>query len=52
VTEAYEVEVTDMAPVYPTTTDRITLITCDTGSYNASTGNYNKRLIVVAERRS
>jgi len=52
VTQAYEVEITDMAPVYPTTTDRITLITCDTGSYDPATGKYNKRLIVVAERRS
>lgn len=52
VTQSYEVEVTDMAPVYPTTTDRITLITCDTNSYDPETGAYNKRLIVVAERRS
>jgi LPXTG-site transpeptidase (sortase) family protein len=52
VSRMYEVEVTDVQPVYPTTNEQITLITCDTNSYDGSTGNYNKRLIVVAERQS
>lgn len=50
VTQIYQVEFKDLNPIYPASSDIVTLITCDTGSYNASTGVYNKRLIVVAER--
>ena len=50
VTQIYQVPYTDLGPVYPTTTERLTLITCDTDSYNTATGVYNQRIIVVAER--
>lgn len=49
VTSVSQVDTTDLAPVYPTSDERLTLITCDTTSF---TGNdiYTKRLIVVAQR--
>ena len=51
VTQAYLVDIQDLSPVYPTSNDQITLITCDINSYDSATGEYHKRLIVVAERR-
>jgi LPXTG-site transpeptidase (sortase) family protein len=50
VTQIYQVDFDDLSPVYPTASELLTLITCDTGSYNTSNGNYNRRMIVVAER--
>jgi LPXTG-site transpeptidase (sortase) family protein len=50
VTQVYQVPYTDLGPVYPTDGERLTLITCDTGSYNTATGTYSNRIIVVAER--
>ena len=50
VTQVYTVDLSDLSPLYPTADERVTLITCDTGSYTASTGVYNKRIIVVGQR--
>ncbi len=40
----------DLTPVYPTTNDQVTLITC--GSYNFLQDSYLERIVVVAERVS
>ena len=48
VTDVYRVEPDDLSPIYPTTTDRLTLITCD--SYDFFRNTYTERIIVVAER--
>lgn len=50
VTEVYNTAPTDLRPIMPTTTDRLTLITCN--SYDIITNAYRERLIVVAERVS
>lgn len=50
VTDIYSTEPTNLEAIYPTTTDRLTLITCE--SYDILTNAYNERLIVVAERVS
>ena len=44
------VEPTDLTPVYPTTDERLTLITCD--DFNFLQNSYQQRTIVVAERIS
>jgi LPXTG-site transpeptidase (sortase) family protein len=48
VTEIYRVEPDDISPIYPTTTDQLTLITCD--EYDFFQNTYTERVIVVAER--
>jgi len=48
VTEIRVVEPTDLTPIYPTTTDRLTLITC--GDYDFIRNVYQERIVVVAER--
>jgi LPXTG-site transpeptidase (sortase) family protein len=48
VTEVYTVAPDDLSPVYPSTTDRLTLITCD--GYDFLRNAYTERVIVVAER--
>lgn len=40
----------DIGVIMPTSDDRITLITCDVGSYDPATGLYSQRLVVVATR--
>lgn len=50
VVNVYRVNQDDLTPVYPTTHEQLTLMTCDVGSYNASTGEYQDRIIVVAHR--
>jgi LPXTG-site transpeptidase (sortase) family protein len=42
----------DMSVTVPTPDDRLTLITCDIGSYDAATQTYASRLIVIAQRVS
>ena len=42
----------DLSPVMPTSDDRLTLITCEIGSYDAHTQSYANRLVVVAQRVS
>jgi LPXTG-site transpeptidase (sortase) family protein len=44
------VEPTDLTPVYPTTDDRLTLITCD--NFDFFQNSYQERTIVVAQRIS
>jgi sortase A len=40
----------DIGVIMPTNDERITLITCDVGSYDPTTGLYTQRLVVVASR--
>ncbi len=42
----------DLSVVNPTSDDRLTLITCEIGSYNPVTKDYDNRLVVTAERVS
>jgi LPXTG-site transpeptidase (sortase) family protein len=48
VTEKRSVRFDDLSVVYPTTSERLTLITCDIPSYDAGTNFYWERLVVVA----
>ena len=50
VTEVFEVAETNMRVVYPTRDERLTLITCARESYNRATGEYSRRIVVVAVR--
>lgn len=50
VVNVYRVNYQDLSPLYPTDHEQLTLITCDLGSYNASTGTYSNRVVVVAHR--
>jgi LPXTG-site transpeptidase (sortase) family protein len=56
VNEVYRVGATDLRSLYPslypTQDERLTLITCDRGSYNSETGTYSQRVVVVAYRIS
>lgn len=40
----------DLSPLYPTTNEQLTLITCDTSSYNRSKRTYSRRIVVTAQR--
>ena len=42
----------DLSVTLPTADERLTLITCDIGSYNPDTGEYANRLVVIAQRVS
>ncbi len=44
------VDVTDVSVLYPTSGERLTLITCDGTSYDRDSDLYLRRVIVVAER--
>jgi LPXTG-site transpeptidase (sortase) family protein len=48
VTDVYSTIPDDLQPLMPTTSDRLTLITCN--SYDFFTDSYLERTIVVAER--
>jgi LPXTG-site transpeptidase (sortase) family protein len=48
ITQVYVTRPNDLQPLMPTTTDRLTLITCD--SYDFFTDSYLERTIIVAER--
>jgi LPXTG-site transpeptidase (sortase) family protein len=48
VVEQYEVDPTDLTPLYPSDGDRLTLITC--GEYDFFSNTYLKRIVVVADR--
>ena len=50
VTEVFEVDETDVRVIYPTQDERLTLITCARESYNSATGDYSRRVVVVARR--
>ncbi len=48
VTQVYTVAYTDLSPAYPTGFERLTLITCDTETFDGA--RYTGRVVVVAER--
>lgn len=50
VSETWHVAPDDLTPLYPTTTEILTLLTCD--DYNPTTGSYQQRFIVRAARIS
>jgi LPXTG-site transpeptidase (sortase) family protein len=52
VTDVRTVSEWDLSVTDPTPDDRLTLITCDVGSYNAETQSYDNRLVVIAQRAS
>jgi LPXTG-site transpeptidase (sortase) family protein len=52
VTGIQNVGITDLSVISPSSDERLTLITCDPNSYNASTGGYDRRLAVTAVRTS
>lgn len=50
ISEIYNTRPDDLQPLMPTTTDRLTLITCN--SYDFLSNTYQERVIIVAERVS
>lgn len=48
--ERFEVVATDLSVIYPTTDERLTLITCDMASFDATRRNYDQRVVVIAMR--
>ncbi len=48
VTQKFSVRYDDLTVVYPSSDSRLTLITCDIPSFNATTQTYDDRLVVVA----
>lgn len=50
VSDIYTTTPDDLKPIYPTTTERLTLITCE--NYDFLRDQYNERLIIVADRVS
>lgn len=48
VTDTFEVSYRDLSILYPTTTERLTIITCALGSFSGS--SYSRRTVVIAER--
>jgi LPXTG-site transpeptidase (sortase) family protein len=42
--------VSDLTPLYPSSGELLTLLTCDPASYNAETGGYDRRIAVTANR--
>lgn len=50
VTEIRNVQPDDLTPLYPTLSDQLTLITCD--SYDFFSNTYRERVVIVAERIS
>jgi LPXTG-site transpeptidase (sortase) family protein len=49
VTSSRTVNYDDLSVVYPTPTDRVTLITCDIPSFDPNANYYWERLVIVAE---
>lgn len=50
VQRVFSVSPSDLSVLYPSGTEQITLITCDLTSYQASSGGYSRRTVVVARR--
>lgn len=46
------VSMNDMSILYPTRSERLTIITCDAASYDANTQIYYRRIVVTADRIS
>jgi LPXTG-site transpeptidase (sortase) family protein len=44
------IPITELSVLYPTSDERLTLLTCDPASYEASTGIYTRRIAVTAMR--
>src|SRR5512145_959113 len=52
ITNVLTVSAEDVSVVYPTSNTQLTLLTCDTNSYNSSSKRYDRRVVVVAEPAS
>ncbi len=52
VTSVTSTSASDLTPLYPTSGERLTLITCDTLTYNRTARTYAKRVVVTTERVS
>lgn len=52
VVDTIRVSVDDLSVIAQTSAERLTLITCDIESFDADTGDYFDRLVVIAERIS
>lgn len=50
VTDVRSVAVNDLSVLYPVSSERLTLITCDGASYDPNSNLYHRRVIVAAER--
>lgn len=50
VTELKTVDVRDMSILHTTNSERLTIMTCDTDSFNTTNGEYAERVVVIAER--
>lgn len=50
VSRVFTVSADDVSVVLPTPGEQLTLITCDTGSYNNDSQLYDRRVVVIAER--
>lgn len=50
VTDIRIVPVDDVSVVMPTDHERLTLITCEVGSYDEASQSYTQRLVVIADR--
>lgn len=50
VAQVYLTDPHDLSALYPTSDERLTLITCDSSSYDPKTQSYGRRVIVVATR--
>jgi LPXTG-site transpeptidase (sortase) family protein len=48
VTQVFNVSAHDLSILYPSTSERLTIMTCDTSSLSG--GSYSRRDVVVAER--
>lgn len=48
VSQVFTVQSRDVSVVFPTSNKQLTLITCDTDSYDKSRNRYNRRVVVVA----
>jgi LPXTG-site transpeptidase (sortase) family protein len=49
VSDVRTVRYDDLSVVYPTSHNRLTLITCDIASFEPQTGTYGERLVVIAD---
>jgi len=49
VIDSYEVDFRDLSILYPTSSERLTIMTCDTDSLTTG-GRYNRRVVIIAER--
>jgi len=50
VQRVFSVDPQDLSVLYPTHSERLTLITCDLASFQEESGSYGRRVVVVADR--